>query len=109
MKIAQTQVCYVCGTQVYPDQWSLSRTSHFIDTYRCKGCGRYICDELHTHHKKEEVTIVREGVKGHRYQYTVRYCDLCSPIHGLGGLKGLAGWIVCAGTVAAAIFFYLHP
>src|SRR5215472_6598387 len=44
MKLAQTQVCYVCGTPVYPDQWSLSRTSHLIDQYRCQGCGRHICD-----------------------------------------------------------------
>src|SRR5450755_1950902 len=35
MRMAQTQVCYICSTQVYPDQWSTSRTSHFIDQYKC--------------------------------------------------------------------------
>ncbi len=109
MKLAQTQVCYVCGTQVYPDQWSLSRTSHYIDNYRCQGCGRYICDELHTQRKSESVSIVREGLRGHRYQNTVRYCDLCSPLYRLGGIKGLTRWIVVAGTVLAGIFFYFHP
>ncbi|HZS79491.1 MAG TPA: hypothetical protein VFA41_22950 [Ktedonobacteraceae bacterium] len=109
MKLAQTQVCYVCGTQVYPDQWSLSRTSHYIDEYRCEGCGRYICDDLHTQQKSENVSIIREGVRGHRYQYTVRYCDLCAPVRKVGGIKGVARWVVVAGTVAGFIFFYLHP
>src|SRR6266567_2489667 len=60
MNLTQTQVCYVCGAQVYPDQWSISRTTHFIDPYTCKGCGRYVCDELHTRRKHEDVTVVRE-------------------------------------------------
>lgn len=108
MKLAQTQVCYVCSAQTYPDQWSNSRTSHFIDSYTCKGCGRHICDELHTQRKIDDVVIVREGLRGHRYNYTIRYCDLCSPVHRLGGLEGLARWIVAIGTVAVTAFFYLH-
>lgn len=109
MRLAQTQVCYVCGNQVYPDQWSLSKTSHFVDQFTCQGCGRYICDELHTHRKAEDVVVTREGLRGHRYQYVTRYCDLCAPFHGVGGLRGLAGVVVAVGTVAAAVFFYLHP
>lgn len=109
MKMAQTQACYVCGTPVYPDQWSHSRTSHFIDQYRCQGCRRYICDELHTQRKTEDVSIVREGLRGHRYQYTIRYCQLCSPFYRIGGLKGLMRILVVAGTVVAGVFFYLHP
>ncbi len=109
MKLAQTQVCYVCGTPVYPDQWSLSRTSHLIDNYRCHGCGRHICDELHTQRKTEDVTIVREGLRGHRYQYIKRYCDICSPIARTGGIRGLTNWFVVAGTIAGAVFFYFHP
>lgn len=109
MKMAQTQVCYICGTQVYPDQWSISRTSHFVDPFVCRGCGRFVCDELHTRHKAENVVIIREGLRGHRYQYTVRYCDLCAPIHRFAGIRGLAGIITAVGTVAAAVFFYLHP
>lgn len=109
MRLAQTQVCYICGAQVYPDQWSLSRTSHYIDEYLCKGCGRYICDELHTQRKTEHVSVVREGLRGHRYQIITRYCNLCSPLSRIGGIKGLARWLVAAGTVAASVFFYLHP
>ena len=109
MRLAQTQVCYICGAQVYPDQWSLSRTSHYIDEYRCQGCGRHICDELHTQRKAEHVHVVREGLRGHRYQETTRYCNLCSPLYRIGGLKGLARWVVIAGTVFCAVLFYLHP
>jgi hypothetical protein len=109
MKMAQIQVCYVCGTQVYPDQWSNSRTSHFIDPFTCKGCGRYVCDELHTQRRIDDVVVMREGMRGHRYQYTTRYCDLCSPLYRVGGLKGLARWIVVAGTVFAIVLFYIHP
>src|SRR5882672_3967797 len=81
MHLALTQVCYVCGTQVYPDQWSLSRTSHYIDNYTCLGCGRYICDEQHTRRKAEQTDVVRDGMRGHRYQHIVRYCDACSPFY----------------------------
>jgi hypothetical protein len=109
MKLAHIQACYVCGTQVYPDQWSFSKTSHYIDQAKCQGCGCYICDDLHTRHKTEEVVIVREGMRGHRYQYIIRYCDLCQPLSALGGIKGLARSIVLIGTIAAAAFFYLHP
>ncbi len=109
MKMAQTQVCYVCGTQVYPDQWSLSKTSHFVDQFICRGCGRYVCDELHTQRKTDEVAITREGLRGHRYQYTNRYCDLCAPLYRIGGLKGLATAITVVGTIAAGALFYLHP
>ena len=109
MKLAQMQVCYVCGSQVYPDQWSLSRTSHCIDNFSCNGCGRYICDELHTKRKSDQISVVREGLRGHRYIYTTRYCDLCAPFYRVAGIKGLTSLLVLAGTVAAGIFFYLHP
>src|SRR5579875_1791914 len=109
LRLAEIQVCYVCGVPVYPDQWSISRTSHFIDQYRCKGCGRYICEELHTRKKDEDVVIVREGLRGHRYQYVVRYCDLCAPLSYVGGLKGLARWVTLLGTIAALVFFHFHP
>ena len=109
MRLAQTQVCYVCGTQVYPDQWSLSKTSHVVDSFTCKGCNRYICDELHTKHKSEEVVVVREGLRGHRYQHTDRYCDLCAPFHQVGGITGFTRLLVAVGTVAALILFYFKP
>ncbi len=109
MILAQTQVCYICGRQVYPDQWSLSRTSHYIDEFRCEGCGRHVCDELHTRRKTENVSIIREGFRGHRYQSTTRYCDLCSPFYRIGGIKGLTRWAVAVGTVIVGVLFYLHP
>ena len=108
MKMAQTQVCYVCGTQVYPDQWSVSRTTHFIDQFKCAGCNRHICDELHTKSKAERVEIEREGLRGHRYQYTMRYCDTCAPLARVGGIKGLARLAVVVGTIALTVFLYLH-
>ncbi|GHO84284.1 hypothetical protein [Dictyobacter formicarum] len=109
MKLSQTQVCYVCGTQVYPDQWSLSKTTHYVDQSTCRGCGRYICDDLHTQSKDEDVIISREGLRGHRYQYINRYCDMCSPLSRVGGIRGIARGVVVVGTIAAAVFFYLHP
>jgi hypothetical protein len=108
MKMSQTQACYVCGTQVYPDQWSISKTSHFVDSFTCKGCGRYVCDELHTQRKDEDVVIVREGLRGHRYQYINRYCDLCGPMYRVSGIKGLSRIAVVVGTVLVAVFYYLH-
>jgi hypothetical protein len=109
MHLALTQVCYVCGTQVYPDQWSLSRTSHYIDNYTCLGCGRYICDEHHTRRKAEQINVVRDGMRGHRYQHIVRYCDACSPFYRMGGLKGLMRWLVAAATIGLSVYFYFHP
>ena len=109
MKLAPTQVCYICGTQVYPDQWSLSRTSHRIDQFRCNGCGRYICDEMHTKRKSDQVSVVREGLRGHRYQYTTRYCELCAPCYRIGCIKGIARLVVLAGTIVLGILYYLHP
>jgi hypothetical protein len=109
MKLAQIQECYVCGKQVYPDQWSLSKTSHYVDQFICGGCGRYVCDEIHTRHKTENVVVVREGLRGHRYQYTNRYCDLCAPFYRIGGIRGLAGFLVAAATLVAAFFFFVHP
>jgi hypothetical protein len=109
MKLSHQQVCYICGNQVYPDQWSISQTSHYIDQAKCNGCGRYICDDLHTQNKSEDVIITREGLRGHRYQYIIRYCDLCYPFRGIGGIKRVAQTVVVIGTVAAGVFFYLHP
>jgi hypothetical protein len=109
MRLAQIQVCYVCGRQVYPDQWSLSRTSHYVDAYSCRGCGHHICNELHTERKIEHIRIEREGLRGHRYQHTHRYCDACTPFYRIGGLKGLMRILVAVGTVAAVFFLYTHP
>ncbi len=109
MKLAQRQVCYICGTQVYPDQWSISKTSHYVDQGTCRGCGRYICDDLHTQRKTEDVVVLREGMRGHRYQNIHRYCDLCSPLQRVGGVRGITNVLVVLGTIAVAVFYYLHP
>jgi hypothetical protein len=109
MKLSHEQVCYICGTPAYPDQWSVLQTLHYIDQAHCNGCGRYICDDLHTQSKSEDVVIMREGLRGNRYHYIIRYCDLCHPFRGIGGIKRVVQCIVAIGTVAAGIFFYLHP
>lgn len=109
MKLSHEQVCYICGTQVYPDQWSVSQTSHYIDQTKCNGCGRYICDDLHTQSKSEEVVIRHESFRGQRYQYIIRYCDLCHPFRGIGGIKRTVQCVVAIGTIAVGIFFSLHP
>ena len=109
MRVALTQVCYVCGVQVYPDQWSLSRTSHYIDNYMCRGCGYNICDELHTQRKSEYISVVRDGMRGHRYQHIARYCDVCARFYRLGGIRGLTRCLVIVGTIALLIFFSFHP
>jgi hypothetical protein len=109
MKLSHEQACYACGAQVYPDQWSVSQISHYIDQAKCNGCGRYICDDLHTQSKSEEVVIVHQGLRGYRYQYIIRYCDLCHSLRGIGGIKRAMQGVIVIGTVAAGIFFYLHP
>lgn len=108
MRMAQLHACYVCSTPVYPDQWSLSKTWHVIDPATCTGCGRYVCDDLHTKRKVDNVVITREGLRGHRYQYISRYCDLCTPLYRVGGVRGVTRLVVSIGTVVGAIFFYLH-
>src|SRR6266849_1362397 len=88
---------YVRNMKIMPDNNENERRSGSLvtATRRCHECS-------------EDVTIIREGLRGHRYQYTSRYCDLCSPIYQLGGLKGLARLLVITGTIIATIFFYLH-
>ncbi len=109
MKLSHEQACYICGVQVYPDQWSVAQRLHYIDQAKCNGCGRYICDEFHTHSKSEEVVIMREGLRGHRYQYIIRYCDLCHPFRGIGGIKRAVQGAVVIGTLVVGILLFLHP
>ena len=73
MKLTQTQVCYVCGTPVYPDQWSLSRTSHLIDNYRYQ----YVVTDL-------------PGSAEDVLDETYLRCDQENVIEQLG--TGIAGW-----------------
>jgi hypothetical protein len=109
MKLSHEQICYVCGTQVYPDQWSVTQTLHYIDQTKCNGCGRYICDDLHTQSKSEEMVILHEGLRGHRYYHIVRYCHLCHPFRHVGGIKRAVQSVAIIGIVVAMIFFSLHP
>jgi len=64
---------------------------------------------MHTRRKTESISIIREGLRGHRYQSATRYCDLCSPFYRIGGIKGVTRWVVGVGTVVAGVLFYLHP
>jgi len=93
-KRAATTVCYVCGVPVQPQQWSATLFAHYIDSSRCQGCRRYICDEQHTALRYEAVELTR------------RYCGMCAPLRAVGGLIG-AGWVgagvVIVGAIAAFV------
>jgi hypothetical protein len=53
--------------------------------------------------------VVREGLRNNRYHVTVRYCGICAPIRGLGGLVGATWWLVGLTAAGAAAFFLFHP
>jgi hypothetical protein len=101
-------VCYVCGEPVRPTQWSANLVAHYFDTGQCIGCKRYVCDEHHTRRKQERMVIERDGMSSHRYHYILRYCDLCSPLRQIQGLRGLANWVVAGLAVALTVFFWFH-
>jgi len=101
-------VCYVCGEPVRPTQWSSNTVAHYFDDARCSGCNRYICDERHTRRKVPRMVIERDGMASHRFHYTIRYCDLCSPLRHVQGLTGLAGWTVAGLSVVLGLFFWFH-
>jgi len=106
---AATTVCYVCGAPVQPQQWSATLFAHYIDSSRCQGCRRYICDEQHTALRYEVVELMMDGVRSHRYHVTRRYCGMCAPLRAVGGLigAGLVGaGVVIVSTIAA--FVVLH-
>lgn len=105
---AADYACYVCGSPVVPQQWSTAVFAHYIDSYRCAGCLRYICDNQHTRLRDESVEIARDGLRSHRYHITLRYCDVCAPLQRLGGLRGVARVAVVLLGVAAIAFFVLQ-
>jgi hypothetical protein len=106
---AAEHMCYVCGTPVTPQQWSTAAFAHYIDSQKCVGCDRYICDIRHTHLRSEVVKIVRDGLRSNRYYIIQRYCDVCAPVRRLGGLVGVSWWLVALSTVGAAAFYLFHP
>lgn len=102
-KTEQQRHCYVCGVPVQPQQWSSTVFAHYIDNGRCAGCHRYVCDDLHTSVRVEDIKLVRVGLQNHRYHITRRYCALCAPLRRAGGLLGAAWWAVgVAGVVVAS-------
>ncbi|SRR5260221_2898865 len=105
---AQERICYVCGTEVAPHQWSTAIFAHYIDSQRCSGCGRYICDAQHTKRHFEVVRMVRENLRSNRYHVSRRYCDVCAPVWRLGGLTGATWWGVGLALAGAAAVFLVH-
>ncbi len=101
-------VCYVCGVQVQPQQWSTAVFAHYIDSCTCAGCHRYICEDQHTRRKSESVELVRDGLRSSRYHTTRRYCALCSPLRGIGGLLGASRLATGACVAGLTAFFLLH-
>jgi hypothetical protein len=102
----QERACYVCGVPVTPEQWSAARFLHYVDTGTCRGCGRYICDALHTRFRDERVELVNESLRSQRYHRVDRYCDACAPVRRVGGLVGV-GRVVAAITAAAALALFI--
>jgi hypothetical protein len=105
---AAERVCYVCGTSVTPHQWSTAIFAHYIDTQKCAGCGRYICDVRHTSKHVEVVRMVREKLRSNRYHLLRRYCDVCAPVWRLGGLTGATWWAVGLTLAATAALLLTH-
>jgi len=106
---AHEYTCYICGAPAEPRQWSSAVFAHYIDQHVCAGCKRPVCDEAHTRVVDEDLVIVRDGLRSHRYHVTRRYCDLCAPLRPLGGLLGATRWLVAVGgTLAAAALVYLQ-
>ncbi|HKV83581.1 MAG TPA: hypothetical protein VJN88_03435 [Ktedonobacterales bacterium] len=103
-KHAGKYICYVCHGPVQPRQWSTAVFAHYIDSSRCRGCHRYVCDTLHTRRRRQSVKIVREGLQSHRYHYTQRYCEICSSLRIFGGLVGLLRWTLVVAVVIALAF-----
>lgn len=109
IKHAADYVCYVCGAPVVPQQWSTAVFAHYIDSYTCVGCRRHICDNHHTRLRDESVEIARDGLRSHRYHVTQRYCDVCAPLQGVGGLRGAArAAVVVLGAIVIAVIALLQ-
>lgn len=109
---AKSAVCYVCGAPAPPRQWSTQLFAHYIDSGKCAGCGRPVCDARHTRVRELHIEIQRDAMRSHRYYRTRRFCDRCAPWRRLGGIRGAvrAGvglGIVVAAAVAGALI-YLH-
>ncbi|HST87215.1 MAG TPA: hypothetical protein VLJ14_02465 [Ktedonobacterales bacterium] len=101
---AAETICYVCGVPVRPQQWSTSVFAHYIDAGACAGCGRYICAERHTRQRDERVELVRDHLRSHRYHHVTRYCSVCAPLRGLGGLRGAGRWAALLSAAGALAF-----
>jgi hypothetical protein len=89
---AAERVCYVCGVEVAPHQWSTAMFAHYIDSQKCAGCGLYICDARHTQLHLEVVRMAREKLRSNRYHVSRRYCQVCAPVWRLGGIVGATWW-----------------
>jgi hypothetical protein len=108
---ARRYVCYVCGSPARPRQWSTALFAHYVDSGRCDGCRRYICDERHTRLREERVEITADSLRSHRYYVTRRYCDVCAPLRRFGGLRGaarLGSVLALAGTIAGIVLLHSH-
>src|SRR5579863_5511582 len=66
-KHASEYTCYVCGGPASPQQWSSAIFAHHVDRYLCAGCKRPICDEYHTKLVEEDIVLMRDGLRSHRY------------------------------------------
>lgn len=105
---ADAYCCYVCGATVHPQQWSSAIFAHYVDSGKCTGCHRYICDSGHTRYRAEAVTLIRDGLRSHRYHIMQRYCAVCAPLRSIGGLLGVSRVFIALSALAATTFFLLQ-
>ena len=105
---AEEYICYVCGLPVHPQQWSTTIYAHYIDSGKCEGCGRYVCDLNHTYLRDEGIEIVRDGLRSQRYHVTRRYCGVCAPIRHLGGLVGATRWLSLIAVCLVLAYFIMQ-
>jgi hypothetical protein len=102
---AHEHICYVCGVAVQPQQWSTSVFAHYVDSGRCKGCNRYVCELNHTAVRDDAVEILRDGLRSHRYHVTYRYCGVCAPVRHFGGMVRTVRALAILAVVVGIAFF----
>lgn len=100
-------LCYVCGAPIVPEQYSTAIFAHYVDTHTCSGCNRYVCD-AHTARRDEQVKIMQDGLRSHRYHLTMRACAVCAPLRSFGGLVGATWWVAGLVTVILTGWFLFH-
>ena len=108
--------CYICDSYAPPEERKLQLASYFrveIDSHRCRGCGRVIC-ELHSritrYRTQYNATNVESLHEARHWTYTrvkaIRHCDKCYPSRYVGGRNGLIGIVLGLGLIFGLQVWY---